>query len=166
MKVVKPALPSPDKRWKIIDAKMRKLGYQPHALIETLHAAQESFGYLDEVALKWVAKSLRVPPSMVYGVATFYNFFTLKPQGIHTCVVCLGTACYVKGSAKILETIETFTKIKPGETTPDKQLSLLTVRCMGACGIAPAVVYDGNVVGRLTPEKAVERLKGCASHAA
>ena len=86
---------------------------------------------------------------MVYGVATFYNFFTLKPQGAHTCVVCLGTACYVKGAAKILGAIEEFAKIKSGETTADKELSLLTVRCIGACGIAPAVVYDGNVSGRL-----------------
>ncbi|MCE0521811.1 MAG: bidirectional hydrogenase complex protein HoxE [Methylacidiphilales bacterium] len=166
MKPIKPALPSPDKRWKIIDAKMRKLGYQPHALIETLHAVQESFGFLDEVALKWVAKSLRVPPSMVYGAATFYNFFTLKPQGAHTCVVCLGTACYVKNAARILEAIEAMAKIKAGETTEDKQLSLLTVRCMGACGIAPAVVYDGNVAGRLTPEEATEKLKGYLTHAA
>lgn len=160
MKVARPPLPSQDKRWKIIDAKMRKLGYQPHALIETLHAVQQAFGYLDEVALLWVAKSLRVPPSKVYGVSTFYNFFTLKPQGAHTCVVCLGTACYVKRGAKILEAIEVYTKIKSGETTDDRQLSLLTVRCIGACGIAPAVVYDGNVVGRLTPEESIEKLKG------
>jgi len=165
MKIVNPPLPSQDKRWKIINAKMRKLGYQSHALIETLHAVQESFGYLEEDALRWVAKSLRVPPSKVYGVATFYNFFTLKPQGAHTCVVCLGTACYVKSAARILEAIEDFAKIKPGETTPDKQLSLLTVRCIGACGIAPAVVYDGNVAGRMTPEHAIEKLKGNLTHA-
>lgn len=160
MKVVKPPLPSSDKRWKIIDVKMRKMGYAPHALIETLHAVQEAFGYLDTDALKWVAKSLRVPPSRVYGVATFYNFFTLKPQGVHTCVVCLGTACYVKGASHILEAIEKFASIKTGETTHDKQLSLLIARCIGACGIAPTVVYDGAPAGRLTPEQAVEKLKG------
>jgi bidirectional [NiFe] hydrogenase diaphorase subunit len=165
IKAVKPPLPSQDKRWKIIDAKMRKLGYQSHALIETLHAVQESFGFLEEDALRWVGKSLHVPPSKVYGVATFYNFFTLKPGGEHTCVVCLGTACYVKGSAHILEAIQDFAKIKPGETTQDKQLSLLTVRCIGACGIAPAVVYDGNVSGRLTPDQAIEKLKGNLTHA-
>ena len=91
---------------------MRKLGYEPHALIETLHAVQESFGYLDEVALGWVARSLRIPPSKVYGVSTFYNFFTLKPQGAHTCVVCLGTACYVKHATSILRAIEAYAKIK------------------------------------------------------
>lgn len=165
VKVAKPPLPSQDKRWKIIDAKMRKLGYQPHALIETLHAVQESFGYLDLEALGWVAKSLGVPPSKVYGVSTFYNFFTLKPQGAHTCVVCLGTACYVKHADHILQAIEAYAKIKHGETTPDKELSLLTVRCMGACGIAPAVVYDGTVVGRLSPDQAVDKLKTCLSHA-
>ncbi len=160
MKVIKPPLPSQDKRWKIIDAKMRKLGYAPHALIETLHTVQEAFGYLDTDAMKWVAKSLRIPPSRVYGVATFYNFFTLKPQGRHTCVVCLGTACYVKGAARILEAIQNFASIKSGETTPDNGLSLLTARCIGACGIAPTVVYDGGVSGRMTPGEAVEKLKG------
>ena len=80
-------------------------------------------------------------------------------------MVCLGTACYVKSAARILEAIEDFAKIKPGETTPDKQLSLLTVRCIGACGIAPAVVYDGNVAGRLTPDQAIEKLKGNLTHA-
>jgi bidirectional [NiFe] hydrogenase diaphorase subunit len=139
---------------------MRKLGYAPHALIETLHTVQESFGFLDKEALKWVARSLRLPPSKVYGVATFYNLFTLKPQGAHTCVVCLGTACYVKGSANILEAVEKFASIKAGETTPDKQLSLLIARCIGACGIAPTVVYDGAPAGHLSPEQAVKKLKG------
>jgi bidirectional [NiFe] hydrogenase diaphorase subunit len=160
MKIAKPLLPSQDKRWKIIDAKMRRYGYQGHALIESLHAVQQSFGYLDGEALKFVAKALRVPPSRVYGVSTFYNFFTLKPQGVHTCVVCLGTACYVKGAEKVLAAVEKCAGIKSGETTPDNQLSLLTVRCIGACAIAPAVVYDGNVSGKQTPEQAVEKLKG------
>ena len=80
-------------------------------------------------------------------------------------MICLGTACYVKRAAGILEAIEAYAQIKHGETTPDKQLSLLTVRCIGACGIAPTVVYDGDVVGRLTPEEAVEKLKGYVSHA-
>src|ERR1700741_734900 len=166
MKVVKPALPSPDKRWKIVDAKMRRFGYQGHALIETLHAVQQSFGYLDEEALRFVVKALHVPPSRVYGVATFYNFFTLKPQGIHTCVVCLGTACYVKGASQVLAAIEQHSGIKSGETTSDKQLSLLTARCIGACAIGPAVVYDGIVAGHRTPDNAVEKLKGVIGNAA
>ena len=159
MKAQKIALPSSDKRWKIIDTRMRKLGYEPHALIETLHGVQEAFGFLETDALRWVSKSLRVPASKVYGVATFYNLFKLKPQGKHNCVVCLGTACYVKGAAKILEAIEDYASIKSGETTSDKELSLMTARCIGACGIAPAVVYDGSASGRLSPEDAIEKLK-------
>jgi bidirectional [NiFe] hydrogenase diaphorase subunit len=166
MKVIKPPLPSEDKRWKIVDAKMRRLGYAGHALIETLHTVQESFGYLDAEALSFVARALRVPPSRVYGVATFYNFFSLKPQGVHTCVVCLGTACYVKGASQVLAAIERYSGIKSGETTVDKQLSLLTARCIGACAIGPAVVYDGIVAGHRTPDNAVEKLKGVIGNAA
>ena len=88
--------PSDDRRWKVIGATMRRLGHQRNALIEVLHAVQEVFGYLDDQALRYVAASLRVPPSRAYGVATFYHFFTLKPPGEHTCVVCTGTACYIK----------------------------------------------------------------------
>jgi bidirectional [NiFe] hydrogenase diaphorase subunit len=165
MKIAKPPLPSSDKRWKIVDAKMRRLGYSPHALIETLHTVQQSFGYLDEDALAFLAAALRVPPSKVYGVATFYNFFSLKPQGVHTCVVCLGTACYVKGGDKVLAAVEKLAGIKSGETTPDKQLSLLTARCIGACAIGPAVIYDGVVAGHQTPDSAVTKLKGVLAHA-
>jgi bidirectional [NiFe] hydrogenase diaphorase subunit len=164
MKLTKPPLPSQDKRWKIIDAKMRRLGYKAHALIETLHTVQESFGYLDEEALHFLAGALRVPPSKVYGVATFYNFFSLKPQGAHTCVVCLGTACYVKGADKVLAAIEKNTEIKSGETSSDKQLSLLTARCIGACAIGPAVIYDGVVAGHQTPEQALAKIKGVLAH--
>jgi len=145
---------------------MRRLGYAGHALIETLHTVQESFGYLDTEALSFIAKALRVPPSRVYGVATFYNFFSLKPQGVHTCVVCLGTACYVKGASQVLAAIEQYSGIKSGETTSDKQLSLLTARCIGACAIGPAVVYDGIVAGHRTPDSAVEKLKGVIGNAA
>jgi bidirectional [NiFe] hydrogenase diaphorase subunit len=166
MKVIKPPLPSDDKRWKIVDAKMRRLGYAGHALIETLHTIQESFGYLDAEALRFVARALRVPPSRVFGVATFYNFFSLKPQGVHTCIVCLGTACYVKGASQVLTAIERYSGIKSGETTSDKQLSLLTARCIGACAIGPAVVYDGIVAGHRTPDNAVEKLKGVIGNAA
>ena len=165
MKLTKPPLPSQDKRWKIVDAKMRRLGYKADALIETLHAVQESFGYLDEEALHFLTRSLHVPPSKVYGVATFYNFFSLKPQGAHTCVVCLGTACYVKGADKVLGAIEKYSGIKSGETTSDKQLSLLTARCIGACAIGPAVIYDGVIAGHQTPEHAVGTLKGVLASA-
>lgn len=166
MKATKPILPSDDKRWKIVDATARRLGYRPQALIEVLHTAQESFGCLTDEVLKFSANALHVPLSKVYGVATFYNFFTLKPSGVHTCVVCLGTACYVKGADKVLAAIEKEAKIKSGETTPDNQLSLLTARCIGTCGIAPAAIYDGVVFSRQTPESALEHVKGWIDHGA
>jgi len=158
------SLPSEDKRWRIVQGTIRRHGQAPEALIETLHTVQEAFGYLDETALRYVAESLRVPLSHVYGVATFYNYFTLKPQGEHTCVVCLGTACYIKGAAAILDALETSTGIGPGETTEDKKASLMTARCLGACGLAPALVFDGEVVGGLEPTDAVARVKAWVNH--
>ena len=151
---------SGDKRFKILEAHMKKHQFRHDALIEILHKAQELFGYLEDDLLLFVAHKLKLPASRVYGVATFYHFFTLKPQGQHTCVVCLGTACYVKGADKVLAAVEAKAKIKAGETTLDNQLSLLTARCIGACGIAPAVVFDGAVTPRQTPETVLEQVKG------
>ena len=155
---------SGDKRFKILEAHMKKHLFKQDALIEVLHKAQELFGFLEDDLLLFVAYKLKLPASRVYGVATFYHFFTLKPQGQHTCVVCMGTACYVKGSDKVLAAVEEKARIKAGETTPDNQLSLLTARCIGACGIAPAVVYDGTVTPRQTPESALAHLKGWIDH--
>ena len=151
---------SGDKRFKILEVHMKRHQHRPDALIEVLHKAQELFGYLDNDLLLFVAYSLKLPPSRVYGVATFYHFFTLKPKGEHTCVVCMGTACYVRGADRVLAAVQDEAKIKPGETTPDGQVSLLTARCIGACGIAPAVVYDGAVTPRQTPESALQQVKG------
>src|SRR3954464_3672278 len=145
--------PSDDRRWKIVDGTMRRHGHEPYALIEVLHTVQETFGFLTDDALRYVAVSLRVPYSKVYGVATFYHFFTLKPPGEHTCVVCTGTACYIKGAASLLKSVDEVAGIKPGETTKDGQLSLLTARCLGSCGLAPAVVFDGQVEGKITAEQ-------------
>ena len=150
--------PNDDKRWRIVEGTMRRHGYQSHALIEVLHTVQECFGYLDDIALQWVARNLRLPYSKVYGVATFYHFFSLKPQGVHTCVVCTGTACYIKGSTGLLNAVEAAAKIKPGETTANKQVSLLIARCVGSCGLAPAVVFDGEVAGRVGPQQMTERI--------
>lgn len=158
------APPSEDKRWRIVGAAMRKHGFTPDALIETLHSAQEAFGYLDDVSMRFVALSLGVPLSRVYGVATFYNLFSLKPQGEHTCIVCLGTACYIKGGPQILAELEATAGIKKGETTPDKAVSLMVARCVGACGLAPACVYDGEMAGKLAPEQAAQRLKEWLTH--
>src|ERR1019366_689954 len=149
---------SGDKRFKILEAHMKKHQFKQDALIEVLHKAQELFGYLEDDLLLFIAYKLKLPASRVYGVATFYHFFPLKPKGHHTCVVCLGTACYVKGADKVLAAVEEQAKIKAGGTTPDNQLSLLTARCIGACGIAPAVVYDGTVTPRQTPETALAQI--------
>ena len=153
--------PTDDIRWRFVLAAMRRNGFKRSALIETLHTVQESFGFLDDESLKYVASSLRVPLSQVYGVATFYHLFSLKPAGKHACVVCTGTACYIKGGPQLLQKIEKDFAVKPGETTPDGELSSLTARCVGACGLAPVAVIDGEVFGNLSPEKSVEKIKGC-----
>jgi len=150
--------PSDDKRWKIIAATMRKLGNQRHALIETLHSLQQSFGYLDKAGLTYIATSLRLPLSQVYGAATFYNHFTMKPQGRHACVVCTGTACHIKGAQGLLKWAAASKGLRPGETTADGEISLLTARCFGACGLAPVAVVDGSVLGRVTPEVLNQKL--------
>jgi len=150
---------SGDKRFKILETTMKRHQFRADALIEVLHKAQELFGYLEDDLLYFVAQHLKLPPSRVYGVATFYHFFTLKPKGKHTCVVCLGTACYVKGADKVLAAIEREAGVKAGETTPDNQLSLLTARCIGACGVAPAVVYDGAVAAKQDAEAALAHVK-------
>ena len=150
---------SDDKRWRMIDARIRRLGHRPDGLIEVLHTAQEAFGYLDPETLLYVGEVLGVPPSTVYGVATFYSYFTMKPQGEHTCVVCTGTACYINGAKGILARMATDLGLKPGETTPDNTVSLLTARCLGACSLAPAVVLDDNVQGKLTPDEVIREVR-------
>jgi bidirectional [NiFe] hydrogenase diaphorase subunit len=152
--------PSGDKRFKILEAAMKKHQFQHAALIEVLHAAQELFGYLEPDLLYFVARGMKLPPSKVYGVATFYHFFSLKPRGEHTCVVCTGTACYVKGAGDLLKAVEREAHVGAGETTPDGNVSLLTARCLGACGIAPAVVLDGTVKGHETTEGLLRAVKG------
>jgi hypothetical protein len=114
--------------------------------------------------LLYIAHGLKIPPSRVYGVPTFYHFFSFKPKGEHTCVVCMGTACYVKGAGDVLAALEKETHVKSGETTKDGKVSLLTARCLDACGIAPAVVYDGQVAGAQTVPGSVERVKGWLDH--
>src|SRR5262245_43070849 len=152
--------PSGDQRFKLLEVTMKRHQFQHHALIEVLHHAQELFGYLDHDLLWFVAQKMKLPPSRVYGVATFYHFFSLKPQGRHACVVCLGTACYVKGADAVLAAVEKRAEVRAGQTTSDGELSVLTARCLGACGIAPAVVFDGAVRGHQTPQSVLEQLRG------
>lgn len=154
----KPTAPSDDKRWQIVETRMRRLGNRPDALIEALHAAQEAFGFIGRDALRYIGDSLGVPPSTVYGVATFYHYFRLEPQGVHTCVVCTGTACYIDGAMEILEAIRERLDVVPHETTADGRVSLLTGRCFGSCSLAPAAIVDGNVLGHVDASELVDRL--------
>lgn len=151
--------PSGDPRFKLIDRTLKRFQYQQDALIEVLHTAQEAFGFLEEDLLVYVARQLKLPLSWVFGVATFYHFFSLKPQGEHSCIVCMGTACYVKRAAEIVAMLQDEFGIEAGQTTPDGQLSIATARCLGSCGLAPVLVMDGEVVGRETPEGTIERVR-------
>jgi bidirectional [NiFe] hydrogenase diaphorase subunit len=152
--------PSGDNRFKMLDATMKRHRYAADALIEVLHTAQELFGFLQNDILYYIAHGLKLPPSRVYGVATFYHFFSFAPKGKHTCVICTGTACYVKGADELLSAIEKELGAVAGQTTTDGQVSLMTARCLGACGLAPVAVYDGEVAGNQQPGAAHDRMKG------
>jgi len=155
----KPSAPSEDERWRIVETRMRRLGNRPDALVEALHATQEAFGYIDGDALRYVSDSLGVPPSKVFGVATFYHYFRLQPPGQHACVVCTGTACYINGAMEVLAAIRTRFGVGPDETTADGKLSIRTGRCFGSCSLAPAAIVDDQVDGRVRPNELVERLE-------
>jgi len=122
------------------------------ALIPVLHEAQELFGYLPYEVQKKIALGLDIPMAEVYGVATFYTRFSLIPTGNHKISVCMGTACYVKGADKLLDRLKEKLKIDVGQTTEDGKFSLEATRCLGACGLAPVMVIDNTVYGKLVPE--------------
>jgi bidirectional [NiFe] hydrogenase diaphorase subunit len=154
------AHPSGDKRFKALEVAMKRHQFRHDALIEVLHTAQQLFGYLELDLLYFIARNLKLPPSRVYGVATFYHFFTLHPKGRHTCVICTGTACYVKGADALLAAVRDETHIESGGTTEDGEISLFTARCLGACGNAPVVILDGMIHGYQTPDKMHQQMKG------
>ncbi len=139
---------------------MKRHQFRQDALIEILHTAQNLFGFLSLDLLYFVARHLKMPPSRVFGVATFYKLFTLAPKGKHTCVICTGTACYVKGSDQLLNAVRAVADLQPGTTSPDGEVSLLTARCLGACGAAPVVVLDGEIVGYQTQTALTRHLEG------
>jgi bidirectional [NiFe] hydrogenase diaphorase subunit len=151
--------PSGDPRFALLDRTLKRFQYQQDALIEVLHTAQEAFGFLSDDLLIYVAFPLKLPLSWASGVATFYHFFTLKPQGEHNCIVCMGTACYVKRAAEIVAALQKEFGVAPGETTPDGRLSVATARCLGSCGLAPVLVLDGAVLPRETPESTLEQIR-------
>ena len=126
---------------------------QPGGLMPTLQEAQGIYGYLPIEVQSKIADGLGVSLSEVFGVATFYSQFSLTPKGEHVCSVCLGTACYVKGSDKILEALEKKLGIKAGECTADGKFSIESCRCVGACGLAPVMTIGDEVYGKLTPDQ-------------
>ncbi len=126
---------------------------KPGALIPVLEQVQEVCGFLPMALQYRVAKGLNLPVANVYGVVTFYSFFTMVPRGKHVIRVCLGTACYVRGGQRILEELVHQLGIQPGECTEDRNFSLETVRCLGACGLAPVVVIDEDTHGQMKPAK-------------
>jgi NADH-quinone oxidoreductase subunit E len=128
----------------------------PGPLIQVLHRAQKIFGYLPTEVQEFVAGELTLPLSKVHGVVTFYNFFRVEPIGDHIINVCLGTACYVKGAAEVILGLEKVLGIKKGGTTQDRFYTLSTARCFGGCGLAPCMMVDNEVYGRLNLQKAVQ----------
>lgn len=142
--------PSGDPRFAMLDKSMRRARYAQDQLIELLHVAQDIFGYLGDDVLVYLAQQLQLPPSHVYGVATFYALFGFEPPGEHTCTVCTGTACFVKGSDDIVHAVTAAFGLIPGETSGDGRLTVSTARCLGSCGLAPVVVVDGRVHGQQT----------------
>lgn len=125
---------------------------QPGALMPVLQEAQEIYGYLPPEVQTYIAHGMGVPASEVYGVATFYAQFLLNPKGEHPISVCLGTACYVKGSGKLMNKITEILGIEGGEITDDRKFSLDATRCIGACGLAPVLTIGEDVYGRLEPK--------------
>lgn len=148
-----------DPRVKLINAKMRKENFRHDALIEILHTAQNAYGYLPMDVLKYIGSQLHLPPSNLFSTVTFYHFFSLKSKGDHTCLVCTGTACYVKGAQDILNKIEENFHVKAGEVTADGKLGIQQARCIGACGLAPAVVLDNEVQAKAHPDEIVNHIK-------
>lgn len=122
-------------------------------LIQVLHMAQAIFGYLPHEVLAYIAGEMDLPLSKVSGVVSFYSFFSTQPQGRHTIQVCLGTACYVRGGKKIIEKLRELLKADVGDTTADRRFTFIVMRCIGACGLAPAISIDGTVYKQVNPNK-------------
>jgi len=130
----------------------KEFNYDPKELINVLHKAQSIFGYLPAEVQEIVAQEMKIPIAKIYGVVTFYSFFSMLPKGKHPISVCLGTACYVRGAEKVLDELKKLLKIKIGEVTPDNKFSLNCLRCVGACGLAPVIMIGDKTYGRVAPE--------------
>jgi bidirectional [NiFe] hydrogenase diaphorase subunit len=148
-----------DKRRILLEKVLKEHNFQESALLEILHRAQEIYGYLDKDLLMDIAGSLNLPPSKVYGVATFYSFFKLRKPGQHVVTSCLGTACYVKGVEEIIQAIEKEFNLKRGSSTSDGMLSLVATRCIGACAMAPIIVVDDELIPKAKKEVVIQKIK-------
>jgi NADH-quinone oxidoreductase subunit E/NADP-reducing hydrogenase subunit HndA len=137
----------------------KQFNNDPGELINVLHKAQTIFGYLPAEVQEVVANELNMSLAKVYGVVTFYTFFTMKPKGQHPISVCMGTACYVRGAEKVLDEMKKQLKIQVGETTPDGKFSISCLRCVGACGLAPVVLVGEKTYGRVSPDGVKDILK-------
>jgi NADH:ubiquinone oxidoreductase subunit E len=135
-----------------LEAYIETIPVKKGELIRVLHKAQGIFGYLPEEVQKYVAKKMNVSTAKVFGVVSFYSYFTMKPKGEHDIAICLGTACYVRGAEKILDAIKRETGIEVGETSADGKFSITGLRCVGACGLAPVVMVNDKVYGLLTAD--------------
>jgi NADH-quinone oxidoreductase subunit E/NADP-reducing hydrogenase subunit HndA len=131
----------------------------PQELINVLHKCQEHFGYLPAEVQEVVSDELVVPVAKIYGVVTFYSFFTMTPKGKHPVSICMGTACYVRGAEKVLDEFKKELKLQVGETTMDGKFSLSSLRCVGACGLAPVVLVGDKTYGRVAPDDVKNILK-------
>jgi len=143
----------------MLEKTLKEHKHQESALLEILNKAQEIYGYLDKDLLMDVAGSLNIPPSHVFGVATFYSLFKMRKPGEHVVTGCLGTACYVKEVEDIMQAVEREYQVKRGGSTADGKLSLFITRCIGACAMAPNIVVDDEVIGKATKEIVLERIK-------
>lgn len=144
-----------DIRYESVRDVTKKFKDMKGALIPVLHEVQKLFGYLPEGALQIVSQEMDIPMSEIYGVSTFYSQFTLEPKGEHIIKVCLGTACYVKGAQDILERFANVLDVEVGKTTKDGKFTLEAARCLGACGLAPVLMVDDKVFGRLIPDDVI-----------
>jgi NADH-quinone oxidoreductase subunit E/NADP-reducing hydrogenase subunit HndA len=137
----------------------KEFGNKPRELINVLHKTQGTFGYLPAEVQEVIAPEMHVSVAKVYGVVTFYSFFTMKPKGKHPISICMGTACYVRGAEKVLDEFKSKLKIEVGETTPDGKFSLNCLRCVGACSLAPVVTVGDKTYGRVSPDGVEEIIK-------
>ncbi|HEY8909129.1 MAG TPA: NADH-quinone oxidoreductase subunit NuoE [Desulfosporosinus sp.] len=141
-----------------LDDYIDTLPYKKENLIGILHQAQELFGYLPHKLQLHIARKLDIPAAKVYGVVTFYSYFTMKPRGKHTINVCMGTACFVRGADKLQAELEKQLEIKTGQTTEDNLFSLDSLRCIGACSLAPVMMIDGKTYGRLHEPEEIRQI--------